>query len=134
MKKCPLCNGKVIKKNILTPYTYKNATITINQPQDYCEACREGFLSHEDIQATKRELADFKRKQDGLLSSDEIRSIRKKAGLTQEKAAEIFGGGVRAFHKYETGEVIQSKPLDIVLKLLKQGIVDLNKIENVARA
>ena len=92
MKKCPLCNGKVIKKNILTPYTYKNATITINQPQDYCEACREGFLSHEDIQATKRELADFKRKQDGLLSSDEIRSIRKKAGLTQEKAAEIFTG------------------------------------------
>lgn len=133
MKNCPLCNSKLIKMSILTPYSYKNATITLNQPQDYCEICHEGFLSHEDIRATKKELADFKRKQDGMLSSDEIRNIRKKVGLTQEKAAEIFGGGVRAFHKYETGEVIQSKPLDIVLKLLKQGIVDLGKIESVAR-
>jgi HTH-type transcriptional regulator / antitoxin MqsA len=76
MKKCALCNGELIKKNILTPYAYKSSTITINQPQDYCEACHEGFLSHEDIQATKRELADLKRKQDGLLSSDEIRNRR----------------------------------------------------------
>lgn len=134
MKNCPICNNELIKKSISTPYTYKNASMTILQPQSYCEACNEGFLSYEDIKATKKELADFKREQDCLLKSDDIKRLRKKIGLTQEKAAELFGGGVRAFHKYETGEVIQSRPLDLVLRLLDTGRVDVNTLANLAHA
>jgi HTH-type transcriptional regulator/antitoxin MqsA len=133
MINCPLCNGTTIKKIVDTPFEYKGKTTIIKQPQSYCEACNEGFLSHQDILATKKELADFRREQDGLLRSNEIKTIRKKIGLTQEKAAELFGGGVRAFHKYETGEIIQSKPLDTLLRLLQNNVIDLGAISRVSK-
>ena len=43
----------------------------------------------------------------------------------------IFGGGVRAFHKYETGENTQSRPLDILLKLVNSGKVTIDDIQNI---
>jgi YgiT-type zinc finger domain-containing protein len=59
MKNCLLCNGLLVKKSVSTEYSYKGGTLIAMQPQDYCEACQEGFLSHVDIKATKTELADF---------------------------------------------------------------------------
>jgi HTH-type transcriptional regulator/antitoxin MqsA len=132
MTNCPLCNGLLERTVIATSYPYKGVSIVIDQPQDFCSACDEGFLSHTDIQATKKELADFKRKQDGLLISSEIRAIRKKSGLTQTKAAEIFGGGIRAFHRYETGEITQSKTTDLLLKMLAKNIVSVDELIKIA--
>jgi HTH-type transcriptional regulator/antitoxin MqsA len=132
MKNCPLCNGLLVKKSIPTEYTYKGSSFSIEQPQDYCEACQEGFLSHADIKATKAELADFKRRQDGLLTTKEIRSIRKKLHLTQEEASELFGGGVRAFYRYESGEITQSKSTDLILKLLAKNAVDVGTLLEVS--
>jgi len=132
MKNCPLCNGLLVKKSIPTKYTYKGSSFTLEQPQDYCESCQEGFLSHADIKATKAELSDFKRRQDGLLTTKEIRSIRKKLHLTQEEASELFGGGVRAFYRYESGEITQSKSTDLILKLLAKNAVDVETLIEVS--
>ena len=133
MKNCPLCNGLLIKKSIPTEYSYKGGVFIAEQPQDYCEACQEGFLSHVDIKATKAELADFKRQQDGLLTTKEIRSIRKKLHLTQGEASELLGGGVRAFYRYESGEITQSKSTDLILKLLSKNAVDIETLIEVSK-
>lgn len=53
-----------------------------------------------------------------LLAPGEVRRIRKKLGLTQREAGEIFGGGIRAFSQYERGETRQGKSLDKLLRLL----------------
>jgi len=45
-----------------------------------------------------------------------ITDIRKKLDLDQREAAEIFGGGVNAFSRYETGK---TKPPLALVKLLK---------------
>jgi len=45
-----------------------------------------------------------------------ITSVRKKLALDQREAAEIFGGGVNAFSRYETGK---TKPPMALVKLLK---------------
>jgi HTH-type transcriptional regulator/antitoxin MqsA len=42
--------------------------------------------------------------------------VRKKLGLDQRQAAELFGGGVNAFSRYETG---RTKPPLSLVKLLK---------------
>ncbi|MHB8565239.1 MAG: type II TA system antitoxin MqsA family protein [Acidiferrobacteraceae bacterium] len=44
--------------------------------------------------------------------------VRKKLGLTQRQAGEIFGGGVTAFSRYENGKIKPSVPLVKLLKLL----------------
>lgn len=45
-----------------------------------------------------------------------IEAVRKKLSLDQREAAEIFGGGVNAFSRYETGK---TKPPLALVKLLK---------------
>jgi len=45
-----------------------------------------------------------------------IASVRKKLDLGQREAAEIFGGGINAFSRYENGK---TKPLLALIKLLK---------------
>jgi HTH-type transcriptional regulator/antitoxin MqsA len=47
--------------------------------------------------------------------------VRKKLALDQREAAEIFGGGVNAFSRYETGK---TKPPLALVKLLK--VLDLH--------
>jgi HTH-type transcriptional regulator/antitoxin MqsA len=45
-----------------------------------------------------------------------IAGVRKKLALDQRQAADIFGGGVNAFSRYETGK---TKPPIALVKLLK---------------
>ena len=132
MKKCPICNGTINKEDKMVVYSYKKHTKEIIQSGDYCTTCKEGFLSPKDLKASQKAIADFKREVDHLLTTDEVRAIRKKLKLTQEKASSLFGGGARAFHKYETGEYTQSKPLDILLKLIDNGKVSVDDIKAVS--
>ena len=129
MTKCPICNGAVKHAIKDIVYTYKNHTKNIEQSGHYCEQCGESFLSPKDLKFNKKDIADFKREVENLLLSDDLARIRKKLHLTQQDAAELFGGGIRAFHKYETGENIQSKPLDILLRLIDSNKISINDIK-----
>ena len=46
----------------------------------------------------------------------EIRRIRRKLGLSQDKAAQLTGGGHNAFSRYERGEAV---PMPAVVNLFK---------------
>lgn len=118
MANCPICNGKVEYKTELIAYTYKERSIEVEQSGKYCLECKEAFLSSRDLKSTKLEIANFKREIDHFLTTDELKRIRKKLHISQQEAAVIFGGEIRAFHKYETAEVTQSKPLDILFRLI----------------
>jgi HTH-type transcriptional regulator/antitoxin MqsA len=132
MKNCPICNGKVEYKTELTTYSYKSHEIEVDQPGEYCIECNEAFLSPKDLKSTKLEIANFKRKVDHFLTTDELKRIRKKLQINQQEAAMIFGGGIRAFHKYETAEVTQSKPLDILLRLIDTNKISFDDIQRVS--
>ena len=132
MINCPICNGKVEYKTELTTYTYKSHKIQVRQAGEYCLECKEAFLSPQDLKSTKLEIANFKREIDHFLTTDELKRIRKKLHINQQEAASIFGGGIRAFHKYETAEVTQSKPLDILLRLIDSNTISFDDIKRVA--
>jgi len=118
-KMCAVCGkGEVSREVRRMTYEYKGVSVEVDQPGEWCAACGEGFLSPEDMSATRRELHDAIAKGKCMLSSDDIRRIRRKLGLTQKQAATLFGGGPNAFSRYERGETIQPKALDALLRLL----------------
>lgn len=117
-KSCPECGAKLSRETRSVSYTYKGHHIEISQPGEWCPACNEGVLSRDDMKATEKALHDFKARIDGLLTSDEVREIRKRIALSQKAAAEIFGGGPNAFSRYERGEAMQMKAVDTLLRLL----------------
>jgi HTH-type transcriptional regulator/antitoxin MqsA len=53
-----------------------------------------------------------------LVDPDLISRIRKKLALDQRQAAELFGGGVNAFSRYETGKAVPPVALVKLLKIL----------------
>jgi len=51
-----------------------------------------------------------------IVDPEFIVSVRKKLNLDQREAAELFGGGVNAFSRYENGK---TKPPVALVKLLR---------------
>lgn len=52
----------------------------------------------------------------GIVDPSFITNVRKKLDLDQREAAEIFGGGINAFSRYENGK---TKPPLALVKLFK---------------
>ena len=78
----------------------------------------EGQLTDDDnlIRAAARREARAKAKH-ATLTPLVIRAIREVCGLSQQDAARVFGGGPKAFEKYESGEVAPSSSMTRLLLL-----------------
>ncbi|MEI9991009.1 MAG: type II toxin-antitoxin system MqsA family antitoxin [Rhizomicrobium sp.] len=73
-----------------------------------------------DMAVVDKALAELKAESQGVLKPDEVRAIRLRLKLSQRKASELLGGGPRAFQKYESGEVLVSRPMTQLLRLLER--------------
>lgn len=100
------------------PFTYKGETISVEQPGWYCEDCREGVLTQEDMAATQPVLQDFKARVEGVMTPAEVRDVRKRLRLSQRRASALLGGGERSFQKYESGAVMVSHAMSNLLRVL----------------
>lgn len=119
---CAVCGKKTCYRDIrpLT-LTYKNHSITVQQPGLWCDSCGEGILEGKDNKATREELQAFRSRMDGLLTPEEIHKIRKKIlKISQHEAANIFGGGQNAFSRYERGELAPPRALSNLLRILSR--------------
>jgi len=98
---------------------YKGETITIEaMPGWYCAACGESeFATREDAERFSREMASGMARIDEAMAAF-VRATRKKLGLKQAEAADLFGGGVNAFSEYERGIRKPAKSTILLLKLL----------------
>jgi HTH-type transcriptional regulator/antitoxin MqsA len=100
------------------PYTYKGETTLISAVTgDFCPACAESILDMVESDRVMREMRTFSKQINAAIVDPEyIAKVRKKLDLDQRQAAEIFGGGVNAFSRYENGK---TKPPLALVKLLK---------------
>jgi HTH-type transcriptional regulator/antitoxin MqsA len=119
---CPICgSGRLEEKIITEEFEYKGKTLLYpNYVVFHCPNCEESIVDPKSIKESTKKIRDFQREIDGFLTSREIVAIRRKLGLTQDQMGEILGGGKKAFARYETGQVFQSKPMDNLLRVLDQ--------------
>jgi HTH-type transcriptional regulator/antitoxin MqsA len=102
-------------------FTYKGQTLAVPDYVVYeCAACGEAVVDPASSQRASKLLKDFGRSVDGLLIAADIKRIRKKLGYTQEQMAEVCGGGLKGFARYESGQVMQSKGMDNLLRILDE--------------
>lgn len=117
--KCPVCGAaELIHDTRDLPYSYKGETATITAVTgDFCPACAESILDAAESERVMREMRAFSKQVNAaLVDPNFIADVRKKLVLDQREAAELFGGGVNAFSRYETGK---TKPPLALVKLLK---------------
>ena len=118
--KCPNCVPamKLVRDTRDLPYTYKGETTLIpDVTGDFCPGCEEAVLDMAESARVSAAMLDFNKQVNAsIVDPGLITRIRKKLSLDQREAAEIFGGGINAFSRYENGKT--SPPLALV-KLLK---------------
>ena len=122
--KCPVCSAATLMHATRDlPYTYKGeATLLPGVTGDFCPACDESILSADESRRAMRLMLSFNRQVNAsIVDPGFIVSVRKKLALDQREAAEIFGGGVNAFSRYENGK---TKPPLALVKLLR--VLDLH--------
>lgn len=118
MSECNLCGSeRVCALSEVQEIRYKSYRLEVELAYSVCEACGREFVTTEQIRKNDHAILAAKRHADGLMSPKEIRRAREVLGLTQHKAAELFGGGRNAFSKYERGEVAQSGAMDRLIRL-----------------
>jgi HTH-type transcriptional regulator/antitoxin MqsA len=118
---CPICSSGVLSVHFSADQIqYKGLTLCVNVEYAICAQCGEEMILPEQIKRNDCLIRDAWRKADGLLTGAEIVTLRQKLDLTQQQAAQIFGGGVNAFSKYERNEVIQSEAMDKLMRLAQE--------------
>lgn len=117
--KCPVCGAAELvhdTRDLL--HTYKGETTVIAAVTgDFCPACAESILDAAESSRVMHEMRAFSKQVNAsIVDPVFIMNVRKKLDLDQREAAEIFGGGINAFSRYENGK---TKPPLALVKLFR---------------
>ena len=117
--KCPVCGvAELIHDTRDISYVYKGESTTIPSVTGlFCPACDKVILNREHGDRYSELIGTFQRQVNAaFVDPTYITRVRRKLDLDQRQAAELFGGGVNAFSRYENGK---TKPPLALVKLLK---------------
>lgn len=95
--------------------TFKKSNVNYETIYTYCDVSDEFYVNERQMQENDRRLKDAYRKKEGLLTSQEIVSIRAKYGISQSDFCTLLGWGGKTITRYESHQV-QDKAHDTILK------------------
>ncbi|STQ73402.1 type II TA system antitoxin MqsA family protein [Hafnia alvei] len=130
---CPECGSKnTIKDYRDIPFTYKGqSTVVKAVGADWCLDCGEGVIFKDESLRIDSILTEFNKQVNAsIIDPEYVVAMRKKLNLSQSEAGEIFGGGVNAFSRYETGKALPQVSTIKLLKLLDKYPELLEEIRN----
>ena len=115
---CPACErGHLTPQALDESFMYGGVELVAHDFEySLCPVCGEEVVLEAQARRNEVRFSDAKRHHDDLLSSIEIIAWRNRWGLTQQQASALCGGGINAFSKYERGEVIQSRAMDLLIR------------------
>ena len=115
---CPICEaGRLAEISQKNAVEYKGQNGLLDMRLSECDACGSEQTTAAQSKFNKRAMTAFKKRVDGLLTGEQVRTVRKKFGLNQVQAAAVFGGGPVAFSKYENDDVMQSDAMDRLIRV-----------------
>lgn len=119
---CPVCeSGTLVARVGDKAIRFEGSSLLVKNLQySECEACGEKVVLPRQAKQNDVIYADAKKDRLELWTCGKIEAFRKKWVLTQAAASQVFGGGVNAFSKYERGEVLQSRPMDLLMRVFDE--------------
>lgn len=117
--KCPACGfAKTVRDTRDLEHIYKGESTTIPQVTgNFCPSCQEVVMDMAETGRVMQAMREFSKQVNGAqVDPTFIAQVRKKLALDQREAGEIFGGGINAFSRYETGK---TRPPIALVKLLR---------------
>jgi putative zinc finger/helix-turn-helix YgiT family protein len=116
---CPKGHGPMAIGTVDKQMTFKGVDITVTAEAFICPVCGLEAGTPETAGALQLAIADAYRTKQGLLTSSELKGLRKSRNLTQQQLAEIMNIGIASIKRWETGTV-QSASMDYALRMQLQ--------------
>lgn len=118
---CPCCMEEhdVKAVRVQEENFFKNKKVTYTADYMYCDFADEFYATEEQMQKNDICLKDAYRIEQGLLTSGEIRQIRKQYGISQSDLCLLLGWGGKTITRYE-GHQVQDRAHDTILKKLRE--------------
>ncbi|MDR9428958.1 MAG: type II toxin-antitoxin system MqsA family antitoxin [Salibaculum sp.] len=127
----PETGGTLVRGVRTVTLTFRSQSETVELPGWYPvddPTADQGIHDAKDMQVSDRAINTMKARETGVMTPEQVRSVRKKLRLSQRDAGRIIGGGPNAFQKYESGGVVLSKAADTALRLLSNNPKRLDEI------
>ncbi len=121
MMTCAICNKKQARA-VKRPYSarYNRIPVKLQNVEMYeCGQCGERFLTPEQARRLTVRVKATAREKLGLLPPDRIVEVRKHYGLTQTDLERLLGLGPKVITRWEKGKVLQTRPVDDLLRLMR---------------
>jgi putative zinc finger/helix-turn-helix YgiT family protein len=94
----------------------------VRVPQATHLACPNGHdpvLRVDDARRLRERALDLYRGKYGLLTAEDIRSLRERFGLTQAELARLLRLGQNTLSRWEAGRNVQTAAMDVLLRVLR---------------
>lgn len=118
MEQCPICGGAatLIREDRQIAIGHRKTLV----PHEFmrCDDCGEEYFLPGQMDSVMRRASEKIRREEGLLTPSEIRTIREKYGLTQVEFERLLGIGPKTVVRWEKGTVFQNAATDALLRLL----------------
>jgi putative zinc finger/helix-turn-helix YgiT family protein len=132
MHNCPACQtGELIAQSEVRTFNPPalGKPLEVRFASSVCNNCHAKVTTHEQRACNLLALAERKAFYGEWLMGEEVLKLRKRYGITQQQASEIFGKGKIAFSRYETEA---SYPDLSLAKLMKLALVDVSVMKRLA--
>ena len=124
---CPECGTPMREKQASLKFPVNGEEIAVAQsPHLSCPKGHEVVLRFDDARKLRQRALDSYRQKYGLLSADDIRSIRERFRLTQAELARLLRLGPNTISRWEAARNVQTASMDMLLRMIRDvpGTVD----------
>ena len=124
---CPRCGTRMVEKRSTLRLPVNGEEIAVPSAAHLsCPKCGEVVLRFQDSKRLGQDAIAIYRTKHGLLSADELRSIRERFGLTQADLSRLLRLGANTVSRWESGRNVQTAAMDVLLRLIRDlpGSID----------
>jgi len=117
---CEACGGRAELVREVRPISVGGRSVDGEDEFYRCTQCGEELYLPGMMDAVMRRATTRIREQDGLLTPEQVREVRRRYGLTQPAFERLLGVGVNTVVRWERGTVPQNAAADSLLRLIGQ--------------
>jgi len=118
--RCPVCAGEAHLTREVRAITILGRSAQVEDEFYRCANCGEELYRPGMMDVVMRRATAKIREEDGLLTPDQVRAVRRKYGLTQPDFERLLGVGANTVVRWERGTIPQGSAADSLLRLLDE--------------
>lgn len=118
---CPVCDSPAELVSGDRAIKFGHRRVNVLDERMRCPECGEEFYLPEQLEATQQRAAEKIRREEGLLSPAEIKSIRQKFDFTQAQFERLLNVGQKTVVRWEAGAVCPNAATNELIWLLGEN-------------